>query len=260
LQRRYPAGSYSVGVSDVILGELEPAVTSSYSSVDLWNDAYIAQPGRLFDKKTEPVLICVATMMQPYKAQDVLLRALRICHDGGLMARVVLVGDGSYRASLERLASRLRIGTYVEFRGALPVGEEIRRVLDSADVFVLPSRVEGLPRALIEAMARGLPCIGSNVGGIPELLSAAEMVPADDPPALAAAISALARDSARMAALSSENWHKALEYRNEVLAPRRRDFYDHIKSITLQHVERNAPAAGISEGNPSRRDGCGGHL
>src|SRR4029079_12805478 len=82
---------------------------------------------------------------------------------------LVVVGDGKYRAELERRAAAMNIRERVRFAGYLE-REEVTRELDAADVFVLPSRCEGLPRAVIEAMARGLPCIATNIGGIPELL------------------------------------------------------------------------------------------
>ena len=80
-----------------------------------------------------------------------------------------VVGDGKRRPDLEALAAQLNCRERIVFAGQLPstaiIGE-----LDRADLFVLPSRQEGLPRAMIEAMARALPCIGSDVAGFPELL------------------------------------------------------------------------------------------
>lgn len=80
------------------------------------------------------------------------------------------IGDGGYRSTLTKMASDQGIADRVKFLGWLAAGPAVRAELDRADLFVLPSRTEGLPRALVEAMARGLPCIGSTAGGIPELL------------------------------------------------------------------------------------------
>jgi glycosyltransferase involved in cell wall biosynthesis len=78
-------------------------------------------------------------------------------------------------------------------------------LLGAADLFVLPSRREGLPIALLEAMEAGLAIVATPVGGIPEALAHGEagvLVPAGDARALADALAALARDPARRRALS----------------------------------------------------------
>ncbi|GAB3976194.1 glycosyltransferase family 4 protein [Plantactinospora veratri] len=80
------------------------------------------------------------------------------------------LGDGRYRPRLERLATDLGVRRQVHFTGTISAATEVRRQLDAADLFVMPSRTEGLPKALIEAMARGLPAVATSVGGIPELL------------------------------------------------------------------------------------------
>ena len=95
-------------------------------------------------------------------------RGVRPCAHQGLDVRLCLVGDGKHRPELERRAAALGVSERIEFRGQLASCELVRQELDRADLFVLPSRQEGLPRAMIEAMARGLPCIGSTVGGIPD--------------------------------------------------------------------------------------------
>src|SRR5439155_26719861 len=106
--------------------------------------------------------------------------AVAECRQAGLDVTLDIVGDGRFRPELDRLAAELGIREQVCFRGQLPAGEPVRARLDAADLFVLPSRSEGLPRAMVEAMARALPCIGSNVGGILELLAPEDLAPAGD--------------------------------------------------------------------------------
>ena len=78
-----------------------------------------------------------------------------------------MIGEGRYRGELQQLATGLGVDTH--FTSQLKRAEVMTQ-LDRADLFVLASRTEGLPRALLEAMARGLPCVATRVGGIPELL------------------------------------------------------------------------------------------
>ncbi|MGH2559900.1 MAG: glycosyltransferase, partial [Thermomicrobiales bacterium] len=152
---------------------------------------------------------------------------------------LVLVGDGKHRGSLEVRAVRLGIKDRVHFLGQLSAGEVVRAELDRADLFVLPSRTEGLPRAMVEAMARALPCIGSTMGGIPELLQADEMVPPGDVAALAAKIREVVLDPERMARMSVRNLERAQDYRDATLRARRVAFYHRVRELTegwLRHA------------------------
>jgi glycosyltransferase involved in cell wall biosynthesis len=133
---------------------------------------------------------------------------------------------------LELLAKKSGIADRVFFRGMLSPGEAVRAELDAADIFILPSRTEGLPRALIEAMARALPCIGSTAGGIPELLPPEDMVPANDAIALAKKIRAIIEDPQRMAQMSYRNYQTAKEYGNSILQESRKKYYSNVKEIT----------------------------
>jgi glycosyltransferase involved in cell wall biosynthesis len=168
-------------------------------------------------------------LKQLYKAPDVLIDAVVQCVRAGLNIRLFIVGDGEHRADLEQRATRHGLHERVRFLGAVPAGQAVRAILDSADLFVLPSRQEGLPRAMIEAMARGLPCIGSTVGGFPELLPPDDMVAPGDAAALAGKIHAVLTDPQRRAAMAARNLERARDYQVENLRERRIQLYQQVQ-------------------------------
>jgi glycosyltransferase involved in cell wall biosynthesis len=138
---------------------------------------------------------------------------------------------------MELRAASLGLAACVRFTGHLSSPDLVRKELSEADLFVLPSRTEGLPRALIEAMAIGLPCIGSDVGGIPELLPPSERVPPGDARALADGILELLSDPLRLARLSAENVERAREFHIDALRPRRHAFYRAVEGATRRWLE-----------------------
>jgi glycosyltransferase involved in cell wall biosynthesis len=223
LQRRYPPGA--------------GAFSTYYSSVELSGSAFVSEPRPIGLEKRTIRLVFVGTLAQLYKAPDVLIDAVALCVQEGLDLELVLVGDGKHRVELEAQAAAQGLGERVHFTGQLPSGDAVRAQLDRADVFVLPSYQEGLPRAMIEAMARGLPCIGSTIGGIPELLAAEEMVPPGDATALAHTIRRVVTSPQRMAHLSARNLEKAQDYRDQVLNMRRVVFYRRVRQATQAWLE-----------------------
>ena len=245
LQQRYPASGLRESVSDVDLPPeaLLPSVfATSYSNVELSPTSiaeFVNRPKRLGSYQ----LVTVGSLAQLYKGTDVLIEAVAGCARAGLDLTAVIVGDGKYRPYLMALAERLGMASRIQFAGQVTAGDPVRRILDDADLFVLPSRTEGLPRALIEAMARGLPCIGSAVGGIPEVLDASELVPAGDSAALAAKIQEVLRDPLRMEMLSQRNLKGSMEYLDRVLAERRRCFYKHVLDCTQSWEARQMAQA-----------------
>jgi glycosyltransferase involved in cell wall biosynthesis len=247
LQKRYP---------------LERGHAATYSSAALTLPASVARPRRAFVVSDVVVpegepgqwgsraadarwrLVFVGSLEQLYKGPDVLLRALALCRKRGLPWILRVVGDGRRRPKLERLARSLKIADAVQFVGTLPAGEAVFRELREADLFVLPSRTEGLPRALIEAMALGLPCIASNVGGIPELLAVEDLVAPGDFEGLAQQIMSALADLPRRERMRARNRERAGDFAESVLAPRRRAFYAYVRQVTEEWLA--ARAAGRS--------------
>lgn len=216
LQHRYPVrpGIPSFGVSDV---ELPP-------------DAFVSAP--------RPVtagpftMVMVGSLAQLYKGPDVLVDAAAYAVTQGLDLKVHIIGDGRFRTLIEQRIQQHGLTERVRLLGQLPAGGAVRAELDRADAFVLPSRTEGLPRALVEAMARGLPCLASAVGGIPELLPSDCLVPPGDAQALGKAIVALGRDLPRRQALAQRNLERARDFADAVLAERRAAFCRAVRDAT----------------------------
>jgi glycosyltransferase involved in cell wall biosynthesis len=147
---------------------------------DFWSPA----PRRARDDRRQdrrrPHLVGVGRLLH-VKGFDILLDALARLRAAGLEARLTLIGDGECAQDLQALAARLGVGDLVDFRG-FQGPEEIRRAFREADAFVMPSRSEGMPLALLEAMACGLPAVATRVGGVPEILTreAGLLVPPED--------------------------------------------------------------------------------
>lgn len=181
----------------------------------------------------QPFRIChVGSMAARYKAQDILMEAVSICWSKGYNIKLRLLGEGKYYQQFRNKSKSLGISQHVRFVGTVPSGGAVREHLDAAHLFVLPSLVEGLPRSLVEAMARGLPCVGSNVGGIPELLDREDLVPPGNVRALAEKIGQVIRDENRLMRMSTRNLQMAEEYLVKKLNPRRVEFYKKVAEIT----------------------------
>jgi glycosyltransferase involved in cell wall biosynthesis len=103
------------------------------------------------------------------KGIDVLLKAWDRILQVENNLKLTVLGSGSQELELKRLSESLKVDGSVEFRGTV---QDIDQYFGDADLFVLPSRAEGLSNALLEAMSRGIPCVATNIGGNSELLGA----------------------------------------------------------------------------------------
>jgi len=150
--------------------------------------------------------------LERVKGQDLLLGAFARVHAAYPDARLELIGHGVERDALAAQARRLGIAGQVDFAGDLPA-EAVREALRDAAVFVLPSRSEGMPLALIEAMACGAPVVATRVGGVAAVLDDAGLiVPAGSASALADAVLALLADRDRAVGLARDAMARAARF------------------------------------------------
>ena len=218
LQRRYPTaqGQRAFAVSDAVLPD----------------DAFVAYP-RKFPTGARK-LIFVGMLEQLYKGQDTLIQAVAKAVEAGFSdIKISFIGDGQFRGHLEEMAKNLGIADNIVFRGVLS-RDVIRKELDSSDLFLLPSRQEGTPRALLEAMARALPCIGSDVGGIPELLSSDWTVPPNDVDLLAAKLIHVLKHPELLDKASEDNLQLARTYHDAARKPSNDAFLMSVREMAPQ--------------------------
>jgi glycosyltransferase involved in cell wall biosynthesis len=150
----------------------------------------------------EPADLLFVGRLRIRKGVEVLLEAIAALARGGATPTLRIAGDGEHRAALERRAAELGLHPpRVRFLGRASAGQ-VRWLLSRARTLVVPSIYEGMPLAILEAMAAGLPVIASRVSGIPEVVGDGEcgwLVPAEDPEALASAIAHALGDEAERA-------------------------------------------------------------
>ncbi|MFH0947005.1 MAG: glycosyltransferase family 4 protein [Planctomycetota bacterium] len=175
-------------------------------------DAALRQAGRLrLGADDRARLILVPARLAPIKQHRLLFDALDRLPAAVLPVEVHLLGDGPLRKDLERRASKLREGVAVRFHG---FRDDLPAVLPAADLVALSSRREGMPLALIEAMAAGVPVVATAVGGVPELVLPGKtglLVPDGDIGSLAFALGRVLSDLQLARRLGLAGRQRALE-------------------------------------------------
>lgn len=160
---------------------------------------------------TAPLVVTVANFRRE-KGHDNLLSAAAIVRQEMPDVRFLLVGQGPLEADVRRNVARMSLESTVVITGPR---QDVHRVISASDVFVLPSHYEGLPIALIEAMALGLPSVVTRVGGTTEVVRnrrEAIVVAPKDPGGLAAAIMDVLRDRSLFERLGSEARKRAQHF------------------------------------------------
>ncbi len=162
LQNHYPSRGVTAAVSDVVLEEFDASILDKRIK-------------KIRNKKNVQCIIGTAAgLMTKLKGQQFVIQAIaKLRNQIDIRYELAGTGDPSY---LKSVAKQYGVEDKVVFLGEIN-HKEILKWMDTIDVYIQPSMQEGLPRALVEAMSRACPCIGSRTGGIPELLDDSALFP-----------------------------------------------------------------------------------
>lgn len=220
LQRRYPTNGKSIGCSNVnmhtgVSGVLEKRIDKIRHEKEA---NYIFQIGT------------AAALDVPYKGQEYVIRAIAKLKEIGLDYEYHLIGGGTGH-KLKEIADKLGISDRVIIHGALP-HNQVADFFDSIDIYVQPSKQEGLPRATIEAMSRGCLCMGSNIAGIPELLDDKYLFEKGNVSEIVNILKHVSQND--LLEQATRNYNLAKEYDCDVLNEKRRKFIETFKKDFLR--------------------------
>ncbi|HET9086813.1 MAG TPA: N-acetyl-alpha-D-glucosaminyl L-malate synthase BshA [Acidobacteriaceae bacterium] len=186
--------------------QLTPAIRAQYAAPD------------------EAVLVHLSNFRPVKRVQDVI--QVFACVAREMPARLLMVGDGPERSSAEWLAKSLKISDRVNFLGKL---DQVNELLPAADLMLMPSEMESFGLAALEAMACEVPTIGTNVGGVPELIEhgvTGLLFPVGNVDAMAQAAVALLQDRARLRTMASAARQRAQQtYCASRVIPKYEEFY-----------------------------------
>jgi|694.fasta_scaffold06022_5 colanic acid/amylovoran biosynthesis glycosyltransferase len=168
-----------------------------FASIGVDTQTWIAND-RNWPSRNEPLRLVSVGRLHPSKGHDVLIRSVALMRDNGIDVRLRVLGEGPDRERLSQLIQELTLTSYVELLGS--VSENVvKSELAQSHVFVLASHAEPLGVAYMEAMASGIATIGTNQGGVSEIISNNEtgfLVPPKSPEAIASVVSSLASSPA----------------------------------------------------------------
>lgn len=204
----------------------QDAFYSHYSSLDLPKKFYTHN--RPYPTKDKFVICHVSNqiMFNGRKGHKIVLLVVKLLKDLGMNVNVRFAGEdymgGIYH--LKKMAQDLGVSDQIDFLGYI-TKDELSDLLDTSDLFFMPTKSEGLPRVIIEAMAKGLPCVSTNVSGNIELLKPEYLFSYDDVHGMANKIFQLLTFKELYEQASSECFNDSLKYESSSLQIRRDEFY-----------------------------------
>lgn len=213
LQRRYPCKKPTVAASNVFINDCTDQILNDrlnrINSMNLRNIT----------------LMTTGATYVRYKGQEYVIQAISQLKTKGILAHYYVVGEGN-QDYLRSIAKKYEVEDLVVFTGRLAL-EDVISLLDKIDIYVQPSLQEGLPRAVIEAMSRGCPCIGARTAGIPELIQKECVFKRKSANAITETIINIL-DKQKLVDYSKENFLNSKEYLDDALNKRRSDYYAYV--------------------------------
>lgn len=203
---------------------------SNYSTLAL-DKSFFTSP-RLYPEKTVFTIAHVDLQigLHSRKGTDIIIQALEKLKKKGVVVNVAFAGD-DWNNSTEKILAYAKehgIEGQVSCPGFL-TRQQLDAFLNQSDLFVLPTKAEGLPRVIIEAIAKGMPTVTTPVSGNPELIPARYLVDFYDVDTLADRIEKLVTNKEEYEKASKENYVHSLQYESSILQARRDLFYSELK-------------------------------
>ncbi len=214
LQRRYPTKGKSTNCSNVALTEFDDKVLERR-----------LEKIESMDESSKVIIGTTAAVNVRYKGQQYVIKALgKMKRQGITNFEYQLVGGGD-QSYLRKIAEKHDVVDQVKFLGPMP-HSNVFEWLETIDVYAQPSRQEGLPRALIEAMSRAVPAFGAKTAGIPELLES-DFIFSNTKRNIEEICQILnSFDEDTLLAQAKRNYEEAKKYDKEIIEKRRRDFFE----------------------------------
>ncbi len=218
LQKRYPCTK---------TGHLE----TYYSSIELSNSFFYPPGNRLGDNLKEIRILHVSNIMVgDYKGHEEVIKVTAELKKHGLNVKTRFVGDGPSRENYLQLAKALGIDNDVEFLGFVQ-RDNLSMLLRDSNLFLFPSKTEGLPKVVIEAMASSIPCVASRVGGIPELLDDDCLFEPTDYLGMAKRIEKMFSSKDDFMKQAKTCYERSWNYEATKLTQRRREFFSRLEEL-----------------------------
>lgn len=202
---------------------------SSYSSVEM-PDYYFHNEHHKNKDKT--VLCHISQLNSISKGHLIVIQVVKCLVDDGYNVYAKFAGSGDLLSYFQEYAIKLGVANRIKFVGELD-RKGINNFLETSDIMLFPSDSEGLPRVIIEAMAVGLPCVSSNVGGIIELLRQKDILKVSDVYGYVKRISELIDSSMDYEQSSFYSIKVASEFKTDILRKKRNKFYSKLSDITV---------------------------
>lgn len=227
LQERYPCGGWSTWYSSVEVPEDSSCFSAALRS-RLREEPNCVTPLRV---------VFVGRLNRPLKGLDTLLVAASGLIHEGKEIQVTVIGGGHMLPEYAAQAERLGIEAAVSFVGEVAGAAAVQEYFAEQHLFVLPSRGEGLSRALLEAMSSGLPCLATPVGGMREVLRDCDLFGVGDAEELRRKMDEFRASRSRRCDAAEHNSRIATMFNSSELDRRRADLYTRIRTHTIKDQE-----------------------
>ncbi len=230
LQSKYPSLAHKTN--------FKKGFTNYYSTIDLYDDQILSVKTDFFEQDIFRIVHVSNSIESDIKGHSTVIKVANNLKQLNIPFKVTFIGSGTKVPHYKALIQKLNLANEVEFYGTIVHKNELLTKLRENDLLLLPTRLEGLPRVIIESMAVGLPSISTPIAGIPELLDKEFMYKYNDYNGITNKIVELYSNKDKMVQISKKNIEKVKEYEYSKLILRRKSFYKNFRDyLEKQRIE-----------------------